>query len=61
MALLIVGATSLFAMPQYEIYWEYYTDNTYTELCGEKWNLCGYVGGYGCRTVYYIVYNGEAC
>lgn len=61
LVLLVVGVSSLVAAPAQETWWEYYTDSTYTELCGEKWNLCGYVGGYGCRTSYVIVYSGEPC
>jgi len=61
LGLLVLGATSLVAIPPHEIWWEYYTDNTYTELCGEKWNICGHVGGYGCRTAYYIIYQGGDC
>jgi hypothetical protein len=61
LALVVLGGASLFALPPHEIYWEYYTDASKTELCGEKWNICGSVGGYGCRTAYYIVYQGSDC
>ena len=61
LGLLVLGATSLVAAPDHEIWWEYYTDATYTELCGEKWNICGSIGGYGCRTSYVIVYSGGPC
>ena len=61
LVLLVVGGTSLFAAPDHEIWWEYYTDSSKTVLCGEKWNICGAIGGYGCRTPYYVIYNGGPC
>ena len=61
LALLAIGGASLFAMPDHEVFFEYYTDNTYSELCGEKWVLCYVIYGYGCRTPYVIVYDGDDC
>lgn len=61
LALVVLGTLSLVAQPTHEIYWQYFTDDTYSELCGEKWNLCGWIDGYGCRTSYVIVHQGDPC
>ena len=55
------NSASLFAMPDHEVFFEYYTDNTYTELCGEKYVTCYGIYGWGCRTVYVVVYDGDDC
>ena len=61
LGLLLVGGTSLIAAPDHEVYWEYYTDNTYSVLCGERWVLCTGIYSWGCRTSYYIVWDGDDC
>ncbi len=54
LALLAVGATSLFALPPNEVDWEYYTDASKTVLCGEKILFCnGHVWKWGTATPYY--------
>ena len=61
LALLVLGATSLVAAPDHEIYIEYYTDGTYTDLCGERYILCTGIYQWGCRTAYYLVWDGMEC
>lgn len=62
LGLVVLGGTSLFALPPHEMIWEYYTDASLTTLCGEKILQCG--GGYyrwGCQTAFYIQYQGGDC
>lgn len=59
--LLLVGATSLMAMPDHEVYITYYTDATYTEECGYKWVLCYGIFRDGCVTAYYVAEDGPDC
>jgi hypothetical protein len=57
LALLAVGATSLFALPPNEVNWEYY-DSTYTNLVGERILFCnGQTWSWGVRTSYYYVWS----
>jgi hypothetical protein len=58
LALLVVGATSLFALPPNEVTWEYYSDSSFSTLCGEKILFCsGYVWKWGCQTSYYYTWS----
>ena len=59
--LLLVGTTSLMALPDHEIEIDYYTDATLTEWCGYKYILCYSTGQGGCRTSYFTVYHGPDC
>ena len=61
LALLLVGGGSLLAMPDHEVFFEYYTDATYSELCGERWVLCYGIYSLGCRTSYVVIYDGDDC
>jgi hypothetical protein len=62
LALVLLGTTSLVALPPNEIITEYYTDATKTVLCGERWLLCnGQTYKWGCTTTYYIRYAGMDC
>ena len=61
LALLAMGGASLFALPDHEVYIEYYTDATYTVLCGERWVTCSGIYSSGCRTAYYVAYDGDDC
>ena len=62
LALLVLGATSLVALPPNEVITEYYTDASKTELCGEKILWCnGYTYSWGCVTSYWVRYAGEDC
>jgi hypothetical protein len=61
LALLLAGGGSLVALPPHEAYWEYYTNATYTELCGERWMTCWGIQSWGCRTNYYIYWQGDDC
>jgi hypothetical protein len=62
LALLVVGGTSLLALPPNEVITEYYTDATKTEQCGEKILWCdGHTYSWGCVTPYYIRYQGDPC
>jgi hypothetical protein len=56
LALLILGATSLVAFPQ-DVRYEYYTDATYSILCGERIRCDGFIWTWGCVTRYYVWYD----
>ena len=60
--MLMVGATSVFALPDHEIEIDYYTDATLTEWCGYRYYLCGAswaVGG--CQTTHLTRWDGPDC
>ncbi|HEX6100547.1 MAG TPA: DUF6289 family protein [Thermoanaerobaculia bacterium] len=58
LGLLILGGTSLLALPPNEVTWEYYSDNTYTNLVGEKILFCsGQRWSWGVQTAYYYVWS----
>jgi hypothetical protein len=58
LGLLILGGTSLLALPPNEVTWEYYSDNTYTNLVGEKILFCnGHRWSWGVQTAYYYVWS----
>ena len=61
LALLAVGGVSLLATPHHETYWEYYTDSSYSTLCGEKWVLCTGVVSWGVPSQYHIISQGPDC
>lgn len=59
--LLLLGATSLIANPDYEIYYDYYTDATLTTHCGYWYITCtGMIRG-GCQTEYATMETGPEC
>lgn len=58
LALLLVGGVSLLALPPNEVNWEYYTDSSFSTLCGERILFCGgYTWSWGCRTSYYYTWS----
>lgn len=60
--LLAAGATSLFAAPDHEIMHEFYTDDTYTDMCGWWYYNCyGQWQKVGCVTSYVISWDGHDC
>ncbi|MEO8380486.1 MAG: hypothetical protein ABI779_12545 [Acidobacteriota bacterium] len=60
--LLLVGATSLVAMPDHEVYTEFYTDGTYAVECGYRWVTCHGIIREGCQnTGYSVTYDGDDC
>lgn len=61
LVLLLAGTTSLLANPDYEVYVTYYTDATYTTMCGYKWALCWGIVHNGCVTPYWTEEYGPAC
>jgi hypothetical protein len=61
LVLLLVGGASLMAMPDHEVYFEYYTDGTYAEMCGEKYVTCHGIYRFGCQTQWYVAYDGDDC
>lgn len=57
LALLVVGTTSLLALPPNEVWWEYY-DSSYTNLVGERALFCnGQRWSWGIQTAYYYTYS----
>ena len=59
-AILVLGIPTLFAMPEYDEFYTYYSDDTYQEVIGHEWYLChgtyrdgDYGGDYVNRTVGY--------
>lgn len=61
LALLVLGAVTLVAGPPREVYYEYYTDGTYTVMSGEKWILCTGVVSWGTPTEWFKIYYGPDC
>jgi hypothetical protein len=60
--LLVVGASSLMAMPDHEVYTEFYPDATYDVPCGYRWVTCGGIIRSGCQnTGYSVTYDGDDC
>ena len=58
LGLLVLGATSILALPPNEVNWEYYSDGTYTNLVGERILFCsGQTWQWGVRTAYYYVWS----
>ena len=54
LGLLVLGGTSLLALPPNEVDWEYYSDGSYTNLVGERILFCnGSTWSWGIRTSYY--------
>lgn len=59
-SLTIALAPPAYACPPCNVYYYYYTDNTYTVECGYKIILssgCGHAIKDGCETPYYIIEN----
>ena len=62
LVLLLVGASSLLAMPDHEVYTEFYTDGTYSVQCGYRWVTCYGIIREGCQnTGYSVTYDGDDC
>ncbi len=61
LALLLLGTTSLFALPDHEIYFEYYADGTYLDLVGERLITCFGIYQWGIQTPYRLVFHGPDC
>ncbi|HEX8411783.1 MAG TPA: hypothetical protein VF883_23245 [Thermoanaerobaculia bacterium] len=61
LVLLLVGTTSLVALPDHEIFYTYYTDATYTVECGYRYVTCSGVYSSGCRTTYVVIEQGADC
>ncbi|HYH08938.1 MAG TPA: hypothetical protein VEK11_17935 [Thermoanaerobaculia bacterium] len=61
LALVLVGATSMMALPDHEIEYTYYTDASKTEECGWRIISCSGVYSGGCRTAFYTIYHGMDC
>lgn len=60
--LLLVGGSSLLAMPDHEVYTEFYTDGTYTVQCGYRWVTCSGIIRSGCQnTGFEVTYDGDPC
>jgi hypothetical protein len=60
--LLVLGASSLLAMPDHEVYTEFYPDGTYGEPCGYRWVTCHGIIREGCQnTGYSVTYDGDDC
>ena len=58
LGLLVVGGSSLLALPPNEVTWEYYSDATFTELVGERILFCsGQWWSWGVRTSYYYTWS----
>jgi hypothetical protein len=60
-ALLLVGVTSMMALPDHEIEYTYYTDATKTVECGWRIISCSGVYSSGCRTAFYTIDQGMDC
>ena len=60
-ALSLLGTTSVTSGPRYSSSFEYYTDATYTEMCGWKYVGCSFIDREGCVTEYVIVYPEGEC
>jgi hypothetical protein len=61
LVMLLVGVTTLTALPDHEVYTEFYTDATYSDMCGYRWVTCGGIIRSGCQTVYSVTYDGDDC
>lgn len=62
LVLLVVGASSLMAMPDHEVYTEFYTDGTYSVQCGYRWVTCSGIIRSGCQnTGFSVTYDGDDC
>ena len=66
LAVLLVGGGASLAAQQppgpHAIITEFYTDGTYTELCGQRFYHCnGQTSRWGCLTAYSIRYSGLPC
>jgi hypothetical protein len=59
--LLLVGVTSLMAMPDHEVYTTFYTDGTYATECGWRFVSCHGIYRDGCVTAYYVTEDGDPC
>lgn len=61
LAMLLVGVTTLTALPDHEVYTEFYTDGTYSTQCGYRWVTCGGIIRSGCVTEWSVTYDGGDC
>ncbi|HET8775750.1 MAG TPA: hypothetical protein VFP80_18275 [Thermoanaerobaculia bacterium] len=61
LALVLLGTTSLFALPDHEIYFEYYKDDTYQTLVGERLITCFGIYQWGVQTPDRLVFHGPDC
>lgn len=61
LVLLVLGATSLIAQPEYETFIYFYTDATYTTRCGYHYLGCQGSWYSGCQTEWEITEYGAAC
>jgi len=62
LVLLLGGYSLVHASPLYETYTAYYTDATYSVLCGERWIYCDdVVVWWGCGGPYRIIYYLDSC
>lgn len=60
-AFLLLGTTSLMSGPSYSTFFEYYTDDTYSEMCGWKYVGCTGIDREGCVTDFVLVYPEGEC
>jgi hypothetical protein len=62
LALLVIGAFGLLAGPPQIIEYTYYTDGTYSVVCGYRTIACGGTNySSGCRTQWYTIDYGGDC
>lgn len=59
-ALVIVSVKPASAQPCQQFTRDFYTDDTYTVICGERYVTCNAEQNQGCVTAYYIT-NYEGC
>ena len=59
--LLFIGTGSLISQPDREIYYDYFTDASYTVHCGYQYATCVGIMQGGCRTEFVLQSEGPAC
>jgi hypothetical protein len=59
--LVLLGVSSLMAMPDHETEFDYYTDATKTVECGYKFVTCHGIIRSGCQTQWYDFYDLGDC
>lgn len=60
-ALLLVGSGSVIGQPDREVYYDYFTDATYTVHCGYQYATCVGIMQGGCRTEFVWFSEGPYC